>query len=137
MSVSILGCALRALAAAIIAAAAAPAHAQNPDPVSELIRKAEAREMDNGFCASIADWPAGTADSYLHFLRSAEVGFAKINRFRNNAHCQFDRVIEVYNGPTGKCVRYVWFACATSNTCAKGEDTDCQQANGGWKRQPR
>lgn len=129
----------RWLAAAALAVAAIPlAHAQGAgDPVAELVRKAEAREADNGLCATITDWPPGTGESYVAFLRTAGIGYAKVNRFRNNMQCQFDRVIDVYNGPTGKCVRYIWWACATGSSCARGEDTECLQADGSWRRQPR
>lgn len=127
------------LAAAMLAAAV-PATAQAQgygDPVAELVRKADAREADNGFCAGITDWPAGTSDGYVHFLRTAVIGYAKVNRFRNNMQCQFDRVVDVFSGPEGKCVRYIWWACATGSSCARGEDTECQQADGRWRRQPK
>lgn len=125
-------------AALLTAAAGVPALAQGyGDPVAELVRKAEARERDNGLCASITDWPAGTGEGYVHFLRSAAIGYAKVNRFRNNVQCQFDRVVDVYNGPEGKCVRYIWWACATGSSCARGEDTECRQADGSWKRQAK
>lgn len=127
------------LAAAALAMIAIP-HAQAQgaaDPVSELVRKADAREADNGFCAGITDWPPGTGESYVNFLRTAEIGYAKVNRFRNNRQCQFDRVVDVYNGPTGKCVRYIWWACATGSSCARGEDTECLQADGSWQRQAK
>ena len=125
-------------AALLLASAAAttPSYAQTgPDPVSELIRKAQAKEPDNGFCAGITDWPAGTRETYVYFLRVATVGFGKVNRFQNNSHCQFDRVTEIYNGPTGKCVRYTWWACATDKGCGYGSDAECLQADGDWKRQ--
>lgn len=127
------------LAAAALTMVAIPhAWAQgNGDPVSVLVRKAEAREADNGFCAGVTDWPPGTGEGYVAFLRSAAIGYAKVNRFRNNLQCQFDRVIDVYNGPTGKCVRYLWWACATGSSCARGEDTECRQADGSWKRQAK
>jgi hypothetical protein len=127
------------LAAAAMTVAAIPAaQAQgNGDPVSELVRKSEAREADNGFCAGITDWPPGTGESYVQFLRNAAIGYAKVNRFRNNMQCQFDRVVDVYNGPTGKCVRYIWWACATGSSCARGEDTECLQADGSWQRQAK
>ena len=127
-------------AAAFLLAAAlatAPAKAQGSDPVAELIRKADAGEADNGFCAGVTDWPPGTGDGYVRFLPNAAIGYAKVNRFRNNAQCQFDRVVDVFNGPEGKCVRYVWWACATGSSCARGEDTECRQADGSWKRQPK
>lgn len=124
-------------AAALILAAIPPAHAQgHADPAAELIRKADAGEMDGGLCATI-DWPPGTAETYLEFLRNAEIGSTKGNRFRNNAQCQFDRVTDVYNGPTGKCVRYTWWACVSGGRCARGEDTDCRQADGSWRREPK
>jgi len=126
------------VAALLAAAAGAPAQAQgNGDPVAELIRRADAREADNGLCASVTDWPPGTGDGYVHFLRNAVIGYAKVNRFRNNTQCQFDRVVDVYNGPEGKCVRYIWWACLTGGSCARGEDTECRQADGSWKRQPK
>jgi hypothetical protein len=106
-----------------------------PDPVAELIRKADAKEPENGFCATVADWPPGSGQSYLHFLEIARVGFAKINTFKDGADCQFDRVTAVYQGNSGKCVRYIWWACARGSTCGYGEDTDCKQADGQWVRQ--
>jgi hypothetical protein len=132
-------CASRWLAAAALAVAAIP-HAQaqgSGDPVSELVRKAEAREADNGFCATVTDWPPGTGEGYVNFLRIAAIGYAKVNRFRNNLQCQFDRVIGVFNGPTGKCVRYICWACATGSSCVRGEDTECRQADGSWQRQAK
>ena len=131
----------RALAAAALAASAAivpAAHGQGMrDPVADLILKADARASDDGLCATITDWPPGTGESYVNFLRNAVIGSAKVNRFRNNAQCQFDRVTDVNNGPTGKCVRYIWWACASGGTCARGEDTECLQADGSWQRQAK
>lgn len=129
----------RLAAAAFLVLAAVPAaYAQaGPDPVAELIRKGDARENDNGFCATVTDWPAGTRQGYTDFLRIAALGYAKVNRFSNPAQCQFDRVTEVYNGPTGKCVRYTWWACATNSNCTRGEDTECRQADGSWSRQAK
>jgi len=73
------------LMAAAIAPLTAPARAQGSgDPVAELIRKADAREADNGFCAGVTDWPPGTGEGYVQFLRNAAIGYAKVNRFRNN-----------------------------------------------------
>jgi hypothetical protein len=122
-------------AAGALSLAVGVAAAQAPDPVSELIRKAEAGEPDNGFCASVTDWPTGTRESYVYFLRVAALGFGKVNRFSNNTQCQFDRVIEIYNGPSGKCVRYVWWACAAGSNCGRGEDAECRTASGDWQRQ--
>ncbi|HEY7609858.1 MAG TPA: hypothetical protein VIF14_11555 [Alphaproteobacteria bacterium] len=131
--------AMRRLCAAALmmpALAVQPSHGQaGPDPVSELIRKAEAKEPDNGFCARITDWPAGTRETYIYFLGVAVLGFGKVNRFQNNTHCQFDRVTEIYSGPSGKCVRYTWWACATDKGCASGSDADCRMPHGDWKRQ--
>lgn len=127
------------LAAAALAASAAvsTAHGQGTgDPADELIRKADSGAMDGGLCATI-DWPPGTGDVYLEFLGNAEIGSSKANRFRSNAQCQFDRVTDVFNGPTGKCVRYTWWACVTGGRCARGEDTECRQADGSWRRQPK
>lgn len=122
-------------AAALIAAPVAVAQAQG-GPVDELIRRADAGGADGGLCATIG-WPPGTGETYVEFLRNAEVGSTKTNRFRNNTQCQVDRATEVFSGPTGKCVRYRWWACVTGGRCARGEDTDCRQADGSWQRQAR
>jgi hypothetical protein len=117
------------------ALAVSTAQGQTRDPVSELIRKAQAREQDNGFCAGITDWPAGTRETYVYFLNVAAVGFGKVNRFQSNTHCQFDRVTAVFTNASGaKCVSYTWFACATGKGCGLGQDTECQK-NGDWERQ--
>ena len=123
-----------ALALLMLAAAASAASAQAPDPVAELIRKADVKEPDNGFCAAV-DWPLGTRESYVNWLRGAVVGSAKVNRFSNGEHCQFDRVTQVYAGASGRCLRYTWWACATGKGCARGDDAECLQANGDWQRQ--
>ena len=122
-------------AAALLVPALSMAMAHAQDTVAELLRKVQAREADNGFCATIADWPAGTRETYVYFLNVAVVGFGKVNRFQNDTHCQFDRVIEIFTNASGaKCVRYTWFACATGKSCGSGEDTECQQG-GDWQRQ--
>ena len=120
---------------ALIAATLAAAQAQG-DPAAELIRRADAGGADGGLCATI-NWPPGSGETYVQLLSNAEIGSTKTNRFRNNTQCQVDRVTDVFNGPTGKCVRYTWWACVSGGRCARGEDTDCRQADGSWQRQAK
>lgn len=123
-------------AALVLAAGAASAHGQgvgSPDPIAELIRRADAKAAEDGLCATV-NWPPGDRQIYVHFLDSARVGFAKVNTFKNGADCQFDVVTQVYEGQSGRCVRYIWRACARGSTCDRGEDTDCKQG-GRWVRQ--
>lgn len=129
------GAALIALSSLAGGGASAQGQTGAPDPVAELIRKAEAKELDGGFCAAVSGWPPGDRRSYVYFLDGARLGFAKVNTFNAGAQCQFDRVTEVYRQNGRKCVRYAWWACVRGANCARGEDADCKLASGDWERQ--
>jgi hypothetical protein len=96
------------------------------------VRKANVEEADGGFC-EVLRWPPATWTSYLEFLEQAKVGSAGASTFLNGTLCRFYRVTDVYQGPTGKCVRYSWWSCESGKRCGRGEAADCKQANGEWK----
>ncbi len=122
-----------AMAAALAAlTTGGTARAQDPT-VRELIRKVEANEEEGGFCASVP-WRVSTAESEHLFLENAAVGTAEAARFEGG-QCSYTYVTQVYPGPSGKCVRYTWWACGPGKTCATGESLYCKSPSGEYERQ--
>src|SRR5829696_2574106 len=59
------------------------------NPLAELLRKVEAREQENGFCATVS-WPRGDDRAgYVRWLEGAQVGTSKLNTFATG-QCQYD-----------------------------------------------
>jgi hypothetical protein len=123
------GSALLALCGAR-AALAQPAQAQ----IDEIVRKAEAKEAEGGFCGTVR-WPPGDSwDGFTAHLKAARVGTWKVNTFKNGS-CQYDRVTEVHQEGDAKCVSYTFWSCSKErNSCAVGKSTDCLGKDGKLKR---
>jgi hypothetical protein len=114
-------------------ASAGLASAAEPNPVAELLRKVAAEEMDSGFCEKLS-WPIGTRERYVRWLDAAVEGSAKVNRLKEGKQCQYDEVTRISSEKGRKCVHYTWHACLTGSSCGSGDDIECKQASGDWKR---
>ena len=101
--------------------------------VRELIRKADAREAESGFCTNIG-WPPGDMASYRQFLERAATGTNKVNTFRDRKNCQYDEVEAVFRKDGINCVSYTWWACAGGGSCARGAAIACKVKDG-WETQ--
>jgi len=97
--------------------------------IDEIVRKAEARERENGFC-SIVGWPPGDNwEGFAAFLKGAHVGTWKVNRFANG-NCELNRVTRVHQESIGRCVSYSLWSCPKGGTCGTGKVVDCLDRNG-------
>ena len=122
---------LGALAFALFGAA--PAKAE-PNPLAELLRKVAAEEKEGGFCDKVR-WANGDdRKRYVRWLEAAFEGSAKVNKLKGGKQCQYDEVPRISTQNGRKCVHYTWRACLKGSTCATGNDVECKQANGDWKR---
>ncbi len=107
------------------------ARAQSADEkkIDEIVRKAEASEPEDGFCAGTG-WPPGDSrDGFTAFLKSAAVKSWKINSFKNGS-CTLDRVTRVHQENGGKCVTYSGWTCAPGKTCGTYKTVDCLNRQG-------
>lgn len=112
----------------------APASTAEPNPLAELLRKVDAKEKDDGFCAKLR-WAAGdNRQRYVRWLEAAVEGSAKVNKLKGGTQCQYDEVTGITSDKGRKCVHYSWHACVTGSVCGGGADVECKQADGSWKR---
>ncbi len=112
---------------------ATPAMAQTAEgrQIAEIVRKSEAGEQENGFCASTG-WPPGdNLEWFTMFLRNARVGSWKVNAFANG-NCQLDRVTLIVPENDGRCITYRLYSCTKGGTCGIGQVTDCLDRNGAF-----
>jgi hypothetical protein len=102
--------------------------------IDELVRKAKGKEAESGFCAKVS-WPPGDSwDGFSAHLKAAKVGTWKVNTFKNGS-CQYDRVTEVHQEGSAKCVTYEFWTCSKEkNSCGVGRSTDCLGKDGKLKR---
>ena len=106
------------------------ANAQNEQAlIDELIRKAERREAENSFCSRVT-WPNGdSVEGFTTHLRNASVGSWKVSTFSSGT-CSLDRVTEVFDPGTGKCVTYKTWVCHRATGCDVLLTVDCLDKNG-------
>ncbi len=103
-------------------------HAQQP-LIDEIVRKAEAREPEDGFC-SRTRWPLYTYEGFLSHLKAARVGTWKVNKYENGA-CQLDRATAVRQQDGRKCVEYSYWTCSRQrNRCGATSSVDCIAPDG-------
>jgi hypothetical protein len=106
------------------------AQGQEDSMIRELVRKANAREQESGFCARTG-WPSGESrDGFTEFLRGAALNSWKVNTFRNKTVCNLDRVTKVHQENGGKCVTYDGWVCDKDKGCSVYKTVDCLDRNG-------
>ena len=112
----------------LYASASALAQSRDQQLIDEVTRKAEAAEMEQGFCATTG-WGPISQQAYTAFLASTSVGSGKVNRF-DNGQCEFNRVTRIHTENGGKCVTYSFWACPKGERCGKGAKVDCLNSAG-------
>jgi hypothetical protein len=114
----------------LCASANAFAQARDQKQIDELVRKAEAGEAADGFCARTG-WPPGdsVADMTV-FLGAAVVGGPSHVRTFSTGACVFNRVTDVHQENGGKCIGYTFYTCPKSGVCGFGKSIDCLDGNG-------
>lgn len=135
----------RALAAAAIlvlaAAGALPAFGQG-DPLSnttreqmeELMRKGEAREMENGYCATLP-WPVrGSLQPFYAFLERGQPGGIYLAKLQtsNVRGCSYYRMDQIFTDAGKKCARTVGWACTEGDRCVVSRAIWCREPSGTW-----
>lgn len=108
----------------------APSRPAEQIAIDEIVRKAENKLPENGFCAGTG-WPLGdNFDVFKAWLESASVGTWKVNRYANGA-CELNRVTRIHHDEkTGRCVSYSRWNCRRGATCLTGSAVDCLDKNG-------
>ena len=97
--------------------------------INEIIRRAEARTPEAGFCAD-TKWPPGSGlEGYTAYLKAAAVGSWKVNTY-DSGNCSYDRVTAVHWENGGKCVTYTYWTCSKGTTCGVGSSMNCLDQNG-------
>ena len=116
-------------AALIVSFGAVSAQTREQGKIDEIIRKAEGKEPERGFCATTG-WPQGdNLESFLTHLQSASVGSWKVSNYASGG-CQYDRVTGVHMESGGKCVAYDYWRCLPKEGCGKAKSVDCLDRNG-------
>ena len=101
--------------------------------IEEVIRRAEAREPENGICQTTR-WPPGDSlEAFTAYLNAASVGSWKINNFANG-NCAYDRVTAIHHENGGKCVSYTYWSCTRGGSCGIGRTVDCLDSAGVFVR---
>jgi hypothetical protein len=123
------------LAAALFACMTAFLAAQSAEAQTrlsgELVRKAEAREDESGFCGKV-NWADLNRNAYVRWLDGATVGTTKVNKF-GSGQCQYDEVTRISSRSGRKCVHYTFYACVPGKNCGVGRSVECKKA-GDWER---
>ena len=130
-----------ALAAIAVVSLGATAHAQSEGPsnteleqMAELVRKAEARERENGHCATLA-WPVrDSLDPFYAFLdegRQGGIYLAKL-QIGNIRGCSYYRMDATYTDQGRKCARPMGWACTEGAACAVSRAAWCRRSDGTW-----
>jgi hypothetical protein len=109
------------------------AQSREQQTIDEIVRKSEAREVENGFC-SRTGWPNGSNwEGYKKFLTTAAVGSWKVNTY-DNGNCELDRVTRVHQERGAKCVSYSLWTCTRGGACGTGATVDCLEPSGQLRR---
>lgn len=134
-----------ALAAAFLACTlVSSAHAQRTDPsppYSELVRKVEAGEQENGFCATV-NWPRRTdiADFQAYLEQSVQDSvFLARSDYGNTGGCSYYRIQSAFQQNGQRCVETLSWACfdkgVDAGRCAKVSRNWCRDGSGSWRIQ--
>ena len=108
------------------------ASAQTP-LMKELVRKAQSKEQEDGFCARTA-WPLGDSSAdFAAFLRKAATESQRATTFSNGA-CVFNLVTRVHMENGNKCVSYTYYTCSRGAACGLGKSVDCLRPDGTYSR---
>ncbi len=112
---------------------ALPVRAQDDRFVTEIMRMADDKDPEAGFCQR-APWRVAGPSAQNQFLNRAAVGTDEAAKFADGA-CSYTRVTRIYAGRYGKCVRYTWWACEPGKTCDTGATAGCKNRDGNWATQ--
>ena len=119
---------------------AAPAAPAPADPlIRELMRKAQAKESENGLCARVADKDGARLyqDPDLHFYKRRPAGstiqYSRRNAFLGKVTCGLYRVASVFTMKGRRCVRIDHWNCVAGEACGAGRATECENASGNYE----
>ncbi len=116
--------------AAATSLVAPPAQAQRDRLVSDIMRMADDKDPEDGFCKRVP-WRVAGNRAQEQFLDRAVVGTDEAAKFSDGA-CSYTRVTQIYSNRYGKCVRYTWWACGPGQTCNTGKTSWCKNRDGRW-----
>lgn len=117
--------------AALQAMAGADAYGQDA-LLRELIRKSEAGEAENGFCAT-THWPATDPQKNDAFRDRAALGDRSVDTHKDGTLCSSLLITDVTTQNGQRCLRYTFWVCERGSTCGSGESFRCRNADGAWE----
>jgi len=128
--------------AATLGAFSFAAHAQKSNYAAdqaELVRRVEAGERENGFCATVNFPRRNVIGDFFEYLDDAEEGseyFARSD-YPSSGGCSYYRILFVSDSGGNKCARTRSWACFDkgdqSGSCFKIDRTWCRQGtNWNW-----
>lgn len=128
---------------ALAAIAAAPgAHAQQGDlsntvreQMAEITRKGEAKEPENGYCATLG-WPIrASLDPFYAFLGEGRAGGIYLAKLQTGSvrGCSYYKMIGNFTNDSGQtCACTVGWACNEGGNCVVSRATWCNAGSGRW-----
>ncbi len=130
------------LAAAVLAATQAPrAFAQSEslsnttrEQMDEMVRRGEAGENENGFCATLP-WPVrASLQPFYGFLEIGRPGAVYLAKLQTTGvrGCSYYRMDVIFTDAGKKCARTVGWACTEGERCVVSRAIWCREPNGTW-----
>ena len=104
------------------------------EQMSELVRKAEAREQEKGYCGTLG-WPIrGSLDPFYAFLDLGQPGGIYLAKLQTSTvrGCSYYRMGGVFMDQGKKCACTVGWACTEGAGCVVSRATWCRNPDGRW-----
>jgi hypothetical protein len=113
---------------------AAPAQPAGPPLVAEIMRKGQAGDDENGFCAR-ANWQVLTWEHETFFYDGAIPGsvLLTINPAVSPPVCWFSRVTSVSDEGGGRCVHALVWWCSVGGKCSHSPYKYCKDSGGTYR----
>lgn len=104
------------------------------EQMQEMVRRGEAGESENGFCATLP-WPVQSSlDPFFVFLERGERGGVYLAKLQtgNVRGCSYYRMDAIFDEAGKKCARTVGWACNEGDKCVVSRAIWCRNPNGSW-----
>jgi hypothetical protein len=119
---------LRWMAAAALAAVSASAAVAQDYLINEIMRKAERREYEGGFCARTGWFMERSRNDTAGFYENARIGTAKVfqDSFSGkNNYCAYLRVDNIYYEGNRRCLLVRMWSCEFRLSCSSATWRGC------------
>ena len=119
---------LQLIGAAVLAAASASAALAQDYLIDEIIRKADRREPENGFCARTGWRMESSRNDTVGFYENATIGTFKIFQDSFSArydYCAYLHVDDIFYEDNRRCLRAQMWFCEYNRPCARRAYKGC------------